>query len=131
MEEITKITHLRNNEEYYCMQEPFDFLYNKSQKENNFYLLIKYIRLAYRNIKMNNGSKTNGLSGKNMTFIGNMVLWKYLKEIKEIITDYNPSIIKRVGIPKSNGKIRYLGIKEPIDKIVEQPIYQILEPIVS
>lgn len=136
MEEITKITHLRNNE-YYCMQELFDFLYNKSQKGNNFYLLIKYImrednlRLAYRNIKTNDGSKTKGISGKNMTFIGNMVLWKYLKEIKETITDYNPSMIKRVGIPKSNGKVRYLGIKEPIDKIVEQAIYQILEPILT
>lgn len=134
MEEITKITHLRNNE-YYCMQELFDFLYNKSQKGDNFYLLIEYImrednlRLAYRNIKTNDGSKTKGISGKNMTFIGNMVLWKYLKEIKETITDYNPSMIKRVGIPKSNGKVRYLGIKEPIDKIVEQAIYQILEPI--
>lgn len=136
MEEITKITHLRNNE-YYCMQELFDFLYNKSQKGNNFYLLIGYImrednlRLAYRNIKTNDGSKTKGISGKNMTFIGNMVLWKYLKEIKETITDYNPSMIKRVGIPKSNGKVRYLGIKEPIDKIVEQAIYQILEPILT
>ena len=136
MEEITKITHLRNNE-YYCMQELFDFLYNKSQKGDNFYLLIEYImrednlKLAYRNIKTNNGSKTKGISGKNMTFIGNMVLWKYLKEIKETITDYNPSMIKRVGIPKSNGKVRYLGIKEPIDKIVEQAIYQILEPILT
>ncbi len=136
MEEITKITHLRNNE-YYCMQELFDFLYNKSQKGDNFYLLIEYImrednlRLAYRNIKTNDGSKTKGISGKNMTFIGNMVLWKYLKEIKETITDYNPSMIKRVGIPKSNGKVRYLGIKEPIDKIVEQAIYQILEPILT
>ncbi len=89
------------------------------------------LRLAYRNIKTNDGSKTNGLSGKNMTFIGNMILWKYLKEIKENITDYNPSMIKRVGIPKSNGKVRYLGIKEPIDKIVEQAIYQILEPILT
>lgn len=136
MEEITKITHLRNNE-YYCMQELFDSLYNKSQKGDNFYLLIEYImrednlRLAYRNIKTNNGSKTKGISGKNMTFIGNMVLWKYLKEIKETITDYNPSMIRRVGIPKSNGKVRYLGIKEPIDKIVEQAIYQILEPILT
>ena len=136
MEEITKITHLRNNE-YYCMQELFDFLYSKSQKECYFYTLTDYImgddnlRLAYRNIKTNNGSKTNGLSGKNMTFIGKMVMWKYLKEIKNIITNYNPSIIKRVGIPKSNGKVRYLGIKEPKDKIVEQAIYQILEPILT
>lgn len=136
MEELTKITHLRNNE-YYCMQELFDFLYSKSQKGYYFYALTDYImnddnlRLAYRNIKTNNGSKTNGLSGKNMSFIGNMVLWKYLKEIKGIITDYSPSMIKRVGIPKSNGKVRYLGIKEPKDKIVEQAIYQVLEPILT
>ena len=89
------------------------------------------LKLAYRNIKTNDGSKTSGLSGKNMSFIGSMVLWKYLKEIKEIITDYNPSIVKRVGIPKSNGKVRYLGIKEPKDKIVEQAIYQVLEPILT
>lgn len=136
MEELTKITHLRNNE-YYCMQELFDFLYSKSQKGDYFYTLTNYImsennlRLAYRNIKTNDGSKTNGLSGKNMSFIGNMVLWKYLKKIKDIISDYSPSMIKRVGIPKSNGKIRYLGIKEPKDKIVEQAIYQILEPILT
>lgn len=136
MEEITKITHLRNNE-YYCMQELFDFLYNKSKKNHNFYSLIDYIihddnlRLAYRNIKTNKGSKTNGLSGRNMSSIGNMVLWKYLKEIKETITNYTPSMIKRVGIPKNNGKVRYLGIKEPKEKIVEQAIYQILEPILT
>ncbi len=136
MEEVTKITHLRNNE-YYCMQELFDFLYSKSRKGQYFYSLTTYImsdnnlKLAYRNIKTNDGSKTSGLSGKNMSFIGSMVLWKYLKEIKEIITDYNPSIVKRVGIPKSNGKVRYLGIKEPKDKIVEQAIYQVLEPILT
>lgn len=135
-EKVTKIKHLRNNE-YYCMQELFDFLYRKSENEDYFYSLIDYIiseenlRLAYRNIKTNEGSLTNGLSGKNITLIANMKLWKYLKVLKETILDYEPSIIKRVGIPKSNGKLRYLGIKEPIDKIVEQAIYQVLEPILT
>lgn len=136
MEELTKITHLRNNE-YYCMQELFDFLYSKSQKGQYFYSLTQYImsdnnlRLAYRNIKTNNGSKTCGLNGKNMSFIGSMKLWNYLKETKEIIANYTPSMVKRVGILKSNGKVRYLGIKEPEDKIVEQAVYQILEPILT
>lgn len=135
-EKITKDIQLRNNE-YYCMQETFDYLYLKSQNCCCFYSLIKYIidernlRLAYRNIKTNKGSKTSGLSGKNITFIGNMKLCVYLKFITKRILYYVPSLVKRVGIPKHNGKIRYLGIKEPWDKIIEQAIYQILEPILT
>ena len=135
-EELTKDRHLRNNE-YYGMQELFDFLYARSEKNYNFYFLIDYIlseknlRLAYRNIKTNKGSLTNGLSGQNISIIAKMRLDRYLKLLKQIILDYKPSMVRRVGIPKSNGKIRYLGIKEPIDKIVEQAIYQVLEPILT
>ena len=133
-EEKTKIVQLRNNE-YYCMQEEFDVLNKRSKNKYVFHDLMKYInedtnmRLAYRNIKNNGGRKARGLSGKNMDFISKMKLYKYLKKIKEQLDNYKPSMIKRVGIPKSNGKIRYLGIKEPIDKIVEQAIYQVLNPI--
>lgn len=133
-EEKTKIVQLRNNE-YYCMQEEFDVLNKRSKNKYVFHDLMKYInedtniRLAYRNIKNNGGSKARGLSGNNMDFISNMKLYKYLKKIKEQLDNYTPSTIKRVGIPKFNGKIRYLGIKEPIDKIVEQAIYQVLNPI--
>ena len=83
------------------------------------------MRLAYRNIKTNKGIKTNGLSGKNITFIGKMKLSIYLKIITKKILNYVPSLVKRIGIPKHNGKIRYLGIKEPWDKIIEQGIYQV------
>ena len=133
---ITKVRQLRNNE-YYCMQETFDFLYKKSKQGCVFRKLISFVntdnnlRLAYRNIKTNKGSKTNGLSGKNMSFIANMKLMVYLKFIKECIDNYKPSIIRRAGIPKANGKLRYLGIKEPFDKIIEQSIYQVLEPILT
>ena len=64
MEEKTaKETALRNNE-YYCLQELFDYLHKRSENNDNFYDLIKYIikeeniRLAYRNIKTNKGSKS-------------------------------------------------------------------------
>lgn len=133
-EEKTKIVQLRNNE-YYCMQEEFDVLNKRSKNNYVFHDLMKYIneenniRLAYRNIKNNDGSKARGLSGKNMDFISNMKFYKYLKNTKKQLENYTPSMIKRVGIPKSNGKIRYLGIKEPIDKIVEQATYQVLSPI--
>ena len=135
-EEVTKIRQLRNNE-YYCMQEELDILYKRSKDGYNFYDLIPKIvhpnnlRMAFRNIKTNKGSKTKGLSGKNISYIANMKLACFIKEITNVFYDYEPNMIKRVGIPKGNGKIRYLGIKEPIDKIIEQSIYQILEPILT
>ena len=134
--ELTKVTQLRNNE-YYCMQETFDFLYKKSYEGYVFDNLIPFIisdnnlRLSYRNIKTNKGSKTNGLSGKNMSFIAKMKLGVYIRLTKNSINDYSPSKVRRASIPKSNGKVRYLGIKEPIDKIIEQGIYQILEAILT
>ena len=135
-EKITKKAKLRNNE-YYFQQDLFDFLNKRSKNNYIFYDLIKYIsnplniRLAYRNIKKNDGSKTKGLSGKNISFIANLKLSTYIILIKSMITNYTPSIIKRVGIPKSNGKTRFIGIKEVWDKILEQAIYQILEPITN
>lgn len=135
-DEVTKKAKLRNNE-YYFLQDLFDFLNKRSKKNYIFYNLMDYIsrdaniRLAYRNIKKNKGSKTNGLSGKNISFIANLKLWTYIKLIKSMLKNYEPSMIKRVGIPKPNGKIRYLGIKESWDKIVEQSIYQVLEPIIT
>ena len=135
-DEITKDMALRNNE-YYCLQELFDYLYSLSERNYNFKDLIKYIirdeniRLAYRNIKTNKGSKSKGLSGKTLDYIARMCLSFYLKTIRESILNYEPSMVRRVGIPKPNGKTRYLGIKEPLDKIIEQAIYQTLEPILT
>lgn len=60
---------LRNNE-YYDMQGTFDDLYAKSLKNQVFKNLIEIIvadeniKLAYRNIKKNAGSKTAGVFGK-------------------------------------------------------------------
>ena len=87
-DKITKVTELRNNE-YYFEQELLDFLYKRSEQGYNFYDLIKLIttenniKLAYRNIKTNKGSKTNGLSGKNMSFIANMKLHTYIKRVRK------------------------------------------------
>ena len=134
--DVTKITQLRNNE-YYCMQETIDFLYKRSQEGYVFDDLIPFIikdnnlRLSFRNIKTNKGSKTNGLSGENMSFVARMKLGVYLRLLKNSVNEYNPSKVRRTAIPKSNGKVRYLGIKEPLDKIIEQSIYQVLEPILT
>ena len=62
---MTKVTKLRHNE-YYNLQDTFDRLYADSQQGKKFDSLMEIIsspeniRLAYRNIKSNSGSKTYG-----------------------------------------------------------------------
>ena len=135
-EELTKNMQLRNNE-YFRMQPELDHLYILGKRNHKFNDLMKRIlkkdniRLAYRNIKGNKGRNSKGISGRTIQYISNMTLSNFLEYVVRKIKNYKPGMIRRVGIPKSNGKIRYLGIKEPIDKIIEQAILQILEPILT
>ena len=131
---MTKKRKLRHSE-YYNLQSVFDGLYAKSQNDGIFDNLIKIIRseenirLAYRNIKRNSGSSTAGVDGRTIRDISQMSVDEYVSLVRRKLAWYEPKPVKRVEIPKPNGKMRPLGIPTMIDRLVQQSILQVLEPI--
>ena len=125
--------------EYYGMQGTFDELYQKSQNgevfENLMDLILSRdnILLAYRNIKANKGSYTAGTDKKNITDIGSQTPDDVVKRVRFIVTGsehgYRPKPVRRKDIPKPNGKTRPLGIPCIWDRLIQQCIKQIMEPI--
>lgn len=126
-----KLRHL----EYYDLQEIFDKLYADSKTDKIFTNLMELItdenniKLAYRNIKRNNGSFTSGVDEISIKDIEKLDSQKYVDIIKRKFEWYKPKPVRRVEIPKPNGKTRPLGIPTIIDRLVQQCILQVLEPI--
>lgn len=117
------------------MQKYLDNLYAQSVNGQNFYDLMKLIssneniRLAYRNIKRNTGSKTGGTNKLTIDDIKYLSVEKVVEHVQNMFHAYEPESVRRVFIPKANGKVRPLGIPTIWDRIVQQCILQVLEPI--
>ena len=127
----SKLRHL----EYYGMQETLDKLYADSKRDKIFTNLIEIIRseenikLAYRNIKKNAGSNTSGVDELTIKDIKMLTGREYVETVRKKMSWYKPKAVRRVEIPKPSGKTRPLGIPAIWDRLVQQCILQVLEPI--
>lgn len=118
------------------MQATLDQLYKDSLNNrvtNDLMSLITStdnIRLAYRNIKRNGGSLTKGVNKTNIINIANENIDEIVSYVRKRLQNFQPHSIKRVYIPKeSSDELRPLGIPTIEDRIIQQCILQILEPI--
>lgn len=131
---LKKKQKLRNNE-YYNIQDKFDDLYNEATKGREFNKLMDIISskenilLAYRNIKNNKGSTTVGTDKMDISFYKKWDEERFVKYFQGKFNNYEPKSVRRVEIPKPNGKTRPLGIPCMNDRIIQQCIKQVLEPI--
>ena len=123
------------NAEYYDMQKTQDDLYKRSLGNQNFVKLMNIVQcnenimLAYRNIKRNGGSQTPGTDGKSIDDLEKLSPEQLTQYVRNRLKWYKPQPVKRVEIPKGNGKTRPLGIPTIADRLIQQCFLQVLEPI--
>ncbi len=83
---------------------------------------------AYKQVMRNKGA--GGIDGMQVD-----ELLPYLKEHKDELIQsirdgkYRPKAVRRVEIPKENGKTRKLGIPTVVDRLIQQAICLVLSPI--
>ena len=91
-------------------------------------LSVENLNEAIKRVKANKGA-----SGIDKMSVDKLELYfnEHRKEIIESIMNktYKPQPVRRVYIPKSNGKLRPLGIPTVVDRVIQQAIAQRLVPI--
>jgi group II intron reverse transcriptase/maturase len=87
----------------------------------------KWLSQAWEEIRSNKGSQTPGVD--NLT--AEDVDLPRIRRLSERLRSgtYRPTAVRRTYIPKSNGKLRPLGIPSIEDRVVQQGLRLVLEPI--
>lgn len=120
---------------YYGQWKLYRTLYEKSADGGNFNDLMPLILerdnilLAYRYLKSNKGSRTAGIDKETVEQVKKLGVDEVVARVRRKLNNYHPIAVRRVYIPKKNGKKRPLGIPAFIDRLIQQCIKQILEPI--
>lgn len=88
----------------------------------------KNLNLAYRRVKANKGSP--GIDGMTVNDMGKFIAAHKERLLESLLNgSYQPQPVREVEIPKPGGGMRQLGIPTVIDRLIQQAILQVLQPI--
>ena len=91
-----------------------------------------YLLVAWEHVARNKGARTAGIDGVTVRQIEQRdEVGAFLSGIAASLKDgtYRPSPVRRVLIPKPGGKSRPLGVPTVTDRVVQQSLRMVLEPI--
>jgi len=85
---------------------------------------------AYKKVRKNKGAP--GVDGITVYQLKKHMM-DYFEPLQRKLKDgtYEPQPVKRVAIPKPDGTKRYLGIPCVLDRVVQQAILQVINPIID
>ena len=90
----------------------------------------KNLRQALKRVQRNKGSA--GVDGLSVDGLPDYLRehWTTIRE--QLLTGrYQPSVVKRVEIPKPGGGVRMLGIPTVLDRFIQQAVLQVLQPLID
>jgi group II intron reverse transcriptase/maturase len=88
------------------------------------------LRRALKRVRQNEGSP--GVDGLTVEELPAHLKqhWPVIRE--QLLTGrYQPSVVKRVEIPKPGGGVRMLGIPTVLDRFIQQAVLQVLQPVID
>jgi RNA-directed DNA polymerase len=85
---------------------------------------------AWKRVKANKGSA--GVDGRTVQDTGEYLraAWPDIRR-SLLHGSYRPQPVRRVGIPKPGGGVRELGIPTVVDRLIQQALLQVLQPIID
>ena len=104
-----------------------------TEQPNRYPLLEQILSPANLNAAYKQVMRNKGAAGIDRMDCDRLL--GYLLEHKDALTEsirqrtYRPNPVRRVEIPKDNGKKRLLGIPTVVDRMIQQAIAQVLAPI--
>ena len=88
------------------------------------------LQAAWKRVKANKGAA--GVDGLDIEQTAQMLLTRWTTIRQELLAGrYRPSPVRRVMIPKPDGGQRELGIPTVLDRLIQQALLQVMQPLID